>query len=56
MGRTNTRIPGLSLLTSPTLRLEDFSQTRYGETGAIRPRHYEVWFAPGAITLAQTKQ
>jgi hypothetical protein len=44
------------LLASPTLRLEDFSQTRSVDTGKMRPRHYEVWFAPGAITLAQTKQ
>jgi hypothetical protein len=39
------------ILASPTLQLEDFSKTSYGEANDIRPRHYEVWFAPGTITL-----
>lgn len=38
------------LLQSPKPSLEDFS-TLYGSSGSIRARHYELWFAPGAIVL-----
>ena len=37
-------------LQSPKLDLQDFS-ARYEKSTGIRPRHYEVWFAPGEIRL-----
>jgi hypothetical protein len=40
-----------ALLARPTLGLEDLSE-RYGQSKDIRPRHYEIWFAPGEIVLA----
>ena len=42
------------LLQSPKPSLEDFS-TLYGSSGSIRARHYELWFAPGAIVLPAHK-
>lgn len=39
-----------SMLTRPTLVLEDLS-ARYGTSTDIRPRHFEVWFAAGEISL-----
>ena len=39
------------LLASPTLQLQDFRT--YGETHSVRARLYEVWFAPGTITLTE---
>ena len=44
-----------SLLQQPQLELQDLS-ARYGTSTSIRPRHYEVWFAPGAITLRGVQQ
>jgi hypothetical protein len=38
-------------LTSPKVVLQDFSKT-YTPTGALRPQHFELYFAPGPITLA----
>jgi hypothetical protein len=40
-----------ALLRVPALTLEDFSAL-YGSNAAIRARHYELWFAAGAIELA----
>jgi hypothetical protein len=40
------------LLRTPTVALEDVS-ARYGGSTSIRPRHYELWFAPGEIRLAE---
>ena len=40
-----------ALLQSPTPSLEDFSAL-YGSSGSVRARHYELWFAPGAIVLS----
>lgn len=40
-----------ALLRSPTLTLEDFSAL-YGSSTSIRARHYELWFAAGAIELS----
>lgn len=42
------------LLQSPKPSLEDFSAL-YGSSGSIRARHYELWFAPGAIVLPARK-
>ncbi len=39
-------------LAQPKLRLTDVSAT-YEHSKTIRPRHYEVWFAPGTITVVQ---
>ena len=39
------------LLQQPQLTLQDMS-ARYGQSNAIRPHHYEIWFAPGDIRLA----
>lgn len=39
------------LLRTPTVVLEDLSM-RYGDSRAIRPRHYELWFADGNLELA----
>jgi len=41
-------------LESPKLELQDFSKT-YTPNGSIGPQHFEVYFAPGAITLAMPK-
>lgn len=41
-----------SILQRPSLVLEDLS-ARYGKSTDIRPRHFEVWFAPGAISLRE---
>ncbi|AGA33400.1 hypothetical protein TVNIR_1738 [Thioalkalivibrio nitratireducens DSM 14787] len=39
------------ILAEPQLRLNDLSR-RYGDSTAIRPRHFEIWFAAGdAIQL-----
>ena len=43
-----------ALLQSPKPTLEDFSAL-YGSSGSIRARHYELWFAPGAIVLPAHK-
>ena len=43
-----------ALLQSPTPSLEDFSAL-YGSSGSIRARHYELWFAPGAIVMPAHK-
>lgn len=37
-------------LAEPKLRLQDFSRT-YAPDGSIRPLHFEIYFAPGPITL-----
>jgi hypothetical protein len=37
-------------LVDPKLRLQDFSRT-YTPDGSIRALHFEIYFAPGAITL-----
>lgn len=42
------------LLQSPKPTLEDFSAL-YGSSGSIRARHYELWFAPGAIVMPAHK-
>jgi hypothetical protein len=41
-----------ALLRTPRVALEDVS-VRYGGSSSIRPRHYELWFAPGEIRLAE---
>lgn len=41
-----------AVLRTPTVALEDFS-ARYGGSGSIRSRQYELWFAPGEIRLAE---
>lgn len=38
-------------LKSPQLVLEDLSK-QYGDSNSVRRRHYEIWFAPGDIALA----
>jgi hypothetical protein len=38
------------LLAQPQVRLQDLSAT-YGRSSSIRPRHYEIWFTAGDITL-----
>ena len=38
------------LLAAPRVELDDLSG-RYGSSSSIRPRHYELWFAAGPITL-----
>lgn len=43
-----------ALLQSPKPTLEDFSAL-YGSSGSIRARHYELWFAPGAIVMPAHK-
>jgi hypothetical protein len=41
------------LITSPDVQLQDQSpQVRAGTLPATRPRHYELWFAPGPIVAA----
>jgi conflict system STAND superfamily ATPase len=40
-----------ALLRLPQLELQDMS-ARYGQSAGIRPRHYEIWFAPGVIALS----
>jgi hypothetical protein len=37
-------------LVSPKVRLQDFSGV-YKATKALQPQHFEVYFAPGVITL-----
>jgi hypothetical protein len=44
-----------ALLVEPQVELQDLSD-RYGESTNIRPRHYELWFAPGNITLRSDKR
>ena len=39
-----------SILAKPSLVLEDLS-ARYAGATDIRPRHFEIWFAPGDIGL-----
>lgn len=39
-----------SMLLRPTLVLEDLS-ARYAKSTDIRPRHFEIWFAAGEISL-----
>lgn len=39
-----------SILAQPSLVLEDLS-ARYAGAADIRPRHFEIWFAPGDIGL-----
>jgi hypothetical protein len=41
------------LLKTPQVTFEDLSKT-YGQSTAIGPRHFELWFGPGRITLAQS--
>ena len=39
-----------NLLAAPQFELQDLS-ARYSTSRNVRPRHYEIWFAPGPITL-----
>lgn len=39
-------------LRNTRLSLEDLS-TRYGKLDTVRPLHFELWLAPGALSLAQ---
>jgi energy-coupling factor transporter ATP-binding protein EcfA2 len=39
-------------LAAPDVKVEDLSQ-KYANSKSIRDRHFELWFAPGDITLAR---
>lgn len=42
------------ILAEPQLRLNDLSR-RYGDSTAIRPRHFEIWFAAGDAIQLRSK-
>jgi len=42
-------------LAQPRLALQDFSRT-YTPDGSIRALHFEIYFPPGAITLAPSEK
>jgi hypothetical protein len=41
------------VLLEPQVQLQDLSG-KYGTAASIRPRHYEIWFSNGNVTLRTT--
>lgn len=41
-----------SLLRSPQLEYQDLTQTPYGRKANVKPKTYEIWFAPGTLSMA----